>query len=290
MHGRSTREWRFENGPRHLLGSGSVLRWTDKANLSAALLHSPFSLSSMGTRLESNDPPAAVALKARARTLLDPLQAVVDQYRKRKAEIEAGFLLTRWYPYLVDFSWPAILGRAAVIWLLILATDGSTSGNRVEDAAMIAFGSSILVLPFLGILMSGPLLVIFNQVAALCAGAPFSTLRESAYRAEERIKQIESELHQELEKIYDVMAGYPPDWAIRCARIKERDGNRCTDCGWPNGGSRRGRQLQIHHVIPVSSGGHHKPDNLVTLCHICHRNVDHHHRGVRRISKTGRRY
>lgn len=47
-------------------------------------------------------------------------------------------------------------------------------------------------------------------------------------------------------------------------KVRERDENRCVRCGSED-------ELHVHHVIPWSKGGEHKPENLATLCGECHR-------------------
>lgn len=44
-----------------------------------------------------------------------------------------------------------------------------------------------------------------------------------------------------------------------------RDGFMCQICG-----CRRFKRLTAHHITPLSAGGSHNPDNLVTLCEDCH--------------------
>lgn len=48
--------------------------------------------------------------------------------------------------------------------------------------------------------------------------------------------------------------------------IMERDGYQCQNCGaiFP------ADQLEVHHIIPQSSGGKHFSNNLITLCFDCH--------------------
>lgn len=45
--------------------------------------------------------------------------------------------------------------------------------------------------------------------------------------------------------------------------ILKRDGYRCSVCGMIS-------DLEIHHKKYVSKGGDNNPDNLITLCEICH--------------------
>jgi 5-methylcytosine-specific restriction endonuclease McrA len=49
-----------------------------------------------------------------------------------------------------------------------------------------------------------------------------------------------------------------------CRQILERDGWRCQGCGAM-------RQLQVHHQEFRSHSGDDSEENLITLCHLCHR-------------------
>ena len=56
------------------------------------------------------------------------------------------------------------------------------------------------------------------------------------------------------------------------ARILERDGYRCSKCGWgvgdpPTPGK---RFVEVHHIKPVHEGGGSEDENLETLCNACH--------------------
>jgi len=58
-------------------------------------------------------------------------------------------------------------------------------------------------------------------------------------------------------------------WRKVRAAVVERDGHRCRECGrdlnrYP------GWYTEVHHVMPVISGGSDHPGNLVTLCTECH--------------------
>ena len=50
--------------------------------------------------------------------------------------------------------------------------------------------------------------------------------------------------------------------------ILERDTFTCQDCGRKRG--EPGVRLQVHHILPVASGGTNDPDNLITLCDADH--------------------
>lgn len=60
---------------------------------------------------------------------------------------------------------------------------------------------------------------------------------------------------------------YPPtrDWQALRRLVFERDGYVCTYCGSDGNGA----SLHCDHVIPVSRGGSHHPDNLTTACQSC---------------------
>jgi len=58
-------------------------------------------------------------------------------------------------------------------------------------------------------------------------------------------------------------ATIPP--AVR-RQVLDRDGHRCTTPGCS-----ASRFLEVHHVIARRAGGSNRPQNLVTLCHRCHR-------------------
>lgn len=49
--------------------------------------------------------------------------------------------------------------------------------------------------------------------------------------------------------------------------VMKRDGFQCVLCGT----SGRNARLEIDHIIPISSGGSNKADNLQTLCFKCNR-------------------
>ena len=61
--------------------------------------------------------------------------------------------------------------------------------------------------------------------------------------------------------------GYPPDWYWRSWYIKLRDDNICSNCGSKYG------TMHAHHKIPISKGGGHNFENLITLCSECHQKM-----------------
>lgn len=76
---------------------------------------------------------------------------------------------------------------------------------------------------------------------------------------------------------------YPPDWEWRSHKVKERDEYTCQaspeKVGLPTC-SKVGREeeLHAHHIIPISKGGKHSFENLITLCLSCHDKLHPHMR------------
>jgi len=66
-------------------------------------------------------------------------------------------------------------------------------------------------------------------------------------------------------KIFNNWPGYPPFWSYLREIVLSRDGNRCQVSGCPSRVS-----LHVHHKTPVSKGGEHVPNNLVSLCDFHH--------------------
>jgi len=46
--------------------------------------------------------------------------------------------------------------------------------------------------------------------------------------------------------------------------VLARDDGMCQYCGSE-------RNVDVHHIKPTRNGGGHEPDNLITLCHSCHK-------------------
>lgn len=66
-------------------------------------------------------------------------------------------------------------------------------------------------------------------------------------------------------KIFDHWPGYPPFWKYLRSVVISKDSNRCQVTGCPSR-----LELHVHHMVPVSDGGAHSPDNLVSLCDFHH--------------------
>lgn len=65
------------------------------------------------------------------------------------------------------------------------------------------------------------------------------------------------------------MDAYPPDWVKRRRKVIKRDGGICNECGY-EAEPADGVSLHVHHVKPISEGGGHSLENLITLCEDCH--------------------
>ena len=97
-----------------------------------------------------------------------------------------------------------------------------------------------------------------NVIDKVCSILPVSRIViESASFDIQRIKDpgIEGEEYQQGEQLgYENVKAY----------VKSRDGFRCRSCGSRD-------HLEVHHIRQRKDGGSDSPDNLVTLCHGCHR-------------------
>jgi DEAD/DEAH box helicase domain-containing protein len=67
---------------------------------------------------------------------------------------------------------------------------------------------------------------------------------------------------------------YGPEWRLHRDRARARDGYRCQICGTPE----EGKSHDVHHKIPFrmfsSRDKANMLENLITLCHSCHRRVE----------------
>ena len=97
-----------------------------------------------------------------------------------------------------------------------------------------------------------------NVIDKVCAILPVSRIViETASFDIQRIKDpgIEGEEYQQGEQLgYENVKAY----------VRARDGFRCRSCGTRD-------HLEVHHIRQRKDGGSNSPDNLITLCHGCHR-------------------
>jgi hypothetical protein len=57
--------------------------------------------------------------------------------------------------------------------------------------------------------------------------------------------------------------------------VFKRDNRRCRICG-SSPANNEHVELHVHHIRPWERGGHSQIENLITLCHTCHRGLDPH--------------
>lgn len=60
---------------------------------------------------------------------------------------------------------------------------------------------------------------------------------------------------------------YPENWNRLRHMVFDRDNYTCQRCG------RRTWKPQCHHIKPVKMGGSNHPDNLITVCALCHEEI-----------------
>ena len=97
-----------------------------------------------------------------------------------------------------------------------------------------------------------------NVIDKVCSILPVSRIViESASFDIQKIRDpgIEGEEYQQGEQLgYENVKAY----------VRARDGLRCRSCGSRD-------HLEVHHIMQRKNGGSNSPDNLVTLCHECHK-------------------
>jgi hypothetical protein len=91
-------------------------------------------------------------------------------------------------------------------------------------------------------------------------------------------------------------ARYPKDWKAISARIRERAGDCCEECGIPNGATVENRQGRMIVVVLTVAHLDHTPenctdDNLRAWCQKCHNSYDAptRARGIRERARMTRR-
>ena len=66
------------------------------------------------------------------------------------------------------------------------------------------------------------------------------------------------------------------------AMVLNRDGYTCQCCK----GKHKDRKLEVHHIVYRSQGGSDEAENLITLCHTCHKGV---HDGTVKLNLKGKK-
>ena len=57
------------------------------------------------------------------------------------------------------------------------------------------------------------------------------------------------------------------DWQVLRKIVFKRDGRRCCNC------MAKIRRLDVHHVVPLCSGGTNRLTNLKAVCFMCHQSI-----------------
>lgn len=89
-------------------------------------------------------------------------------------------------------------------------------------------------------------------------------------------------LHNPIYKKWGYQQGGNYGFENTKAKVLNRDGYTCQYCK----GKKRDSKLEVHHIVYRSNGGSDEEDNLVTLCHACHKGV---HNGTVKLKLSGKR-
>jgi 5-methylcytosine-specific restriction endonuclease McrA len=89
-------------------------------------------------------------------------------------------------------------------------------------------------------------------------------------------------LHNSIYKKWGYQQGGNYGFENTKAKVLNRDNYICQYCK----GKKKDSKLEVHHIIYRSNGGSDEEDNLITLCHTCHKCV---HIGIVKLKLTGKR-
>lgn len=89
-------------------------------------------------------------------------------------------------------------------------------------------------------------------------------------------------LHNSIYKKWGYQQGGNYGFENTKAKVLNRDGYTCQHCK----GRRKDSKLEVHHIIYRSNGGSDEEDNLITLCHTCHKGA---HIGIVKLKLLGKR-
>ena len=89
-------------------------------------------------------------------------------------------------------------------------------------------------------------------------------------------------LHNPIYKKWGYQQGGNYGFENTKAKVLNRDVYTCQHCK----GRRKDSRLEVHHIIYRSKGGSDEEDNLITLCHTCHKGA---HIGIVKLKLTGKR-
>lgn len=107
------------------------------------------------------------------------------------------------------------------------------------------------------------LIKIYGKFSAFNISQKMNRSLSSIYHRASRLG-LKNPVKKNPSSIYRV-AGYK--WAKIRKFVQTRDNNKCMVCGYD-------KHFTVHHIHPVSEGGSHKYDNLITLCPNHHTEAD----------------
>lgn len=85
-----------------------------------------------------------------------------------------------------------------------------------------------------------------------------------AQKKKRHSKYCSSECQRVAQKRYYREKPNGETWASITEYVNERDEYTCQDCGKTN------KKLYVHHIEYLCNGGSNNPDNLISLCSVCH--------------------
>lgn len=88
----------------------------------------------------------------------------------------------------------------------------------------------------------------------------------------QELKETKQKIEEANESVSKSSNKYPDDWDKIRRQVFMRDNYRCQECGVHGDNA----ELHAHHQTPISEGGGHDINNLITLCQRCH-NKKHDH-------------
>ena len=110
---------------------------------------------------------------------------------------------------------------------------------------------------------------LFTRIKAYFGDNSQNISLKKKYELRQTIEKYNKDLlyiKNQLKSLYDYWTDRPPDWEERRKQFIEQK-PFCEEC---LSDYNDGVILQVHHIIPISNGGSHKPDNLKVLCKSCH--------------------
>ena len=102
-----------------------------------------------------------------------------------------------------------------------------------------------------------------------CAYPGCPRLTDEQYCEEHRAEQRRK--YDQYERAPDIHKKYGRSWK----RIRDKYYQTHPYCEKCFAEGRMTPAEEVHHILPVSKGGRHTPDNLMSLCRSCHNKIHH---------------